>query len=128
MVATRKQRYSESPQPAPQKPRQAVKTKKGGKKAGPTAEEDEDAVDKVEDGGEADNPAASDSRSGKKRPTAAVDEGPSQKVRKTGAAGPSNRKVTRSGPPAGDAASGEQPPAAKKGNGKGKGKGKGKEK
>lgn len=117
--------------PAQQNPAQGAKTKKVGKKAKPTIEEDEEALDEEQDAVEqdddveeeaVDNDAAPNPKSGRKRPTTDVNEGSSRKVRKTRAAGPSNRNATGSGPPSGDAAGVEQAPVPKKVKDKGKGK------
>lgn len=121
---------------AQQKPAQGGRTKKGGRKAKPTTEADEDTVDEEQDAveevddveEEVDNDAAPNPKSGRKRPTTDANEGSSRKVRKTRAAGPSNRNATGSEQPSGDAAGVEQGPTPKKGKDNAKGKGKGKEK
>lgn len=122
--------------PARPKPAQGGGTKKGATTAKHTTEEEEDDIDEEADDideeedaideEELDDDAASKPKRGNKRPTAAPNEGPSQKVVKTGAAGSGKRNATGSGPPSADAASAEQPPAPKKGNGRGNGKSNGK--
>jgi len=104
-------------QPAPQRPARGGPSGKTQKFTRPANDEEEDYVPVEED---VENNAPTVDKPGNKRPNSADDEGSSQKARKTGAAGPSNRNAATSGPPTGDAASGEQVQS--------KGKGKGKEK